>query len=94
MTCCCGFWCSRPWLCYWIIHSIALLGESIDDELEDNTVDFLNRCQVSFIFHITLHIMINEWMKAYNPEKSVVVFFIFEFNCYTRVLFRRHLIIS
>lgn len=42
--------CSRPWLCYWIIHSIALLGESIDDELEDNTVDFLNRCQVSFIF--------------------------------------------
>jgi protein farnesyltransferase subunit beta len=51
MTCCCGFWCSRPWLCYWIIHSIALLGESIDDELEDNTVDFLNRFQVSFIFH-------------------------------------------
>ncbi|WJX70298.1 protein farnesyltransferase [Trifolium repens] len=36
---------NRPWLCYWIIHSIALLGESIDDELEDNTVDFLNRCQ-------------------------------------------------
>nr|Q04903.1 RecName: Full=Protein farnesyltransferase subunit beta; Short=FTase-beta; AltName: Full=CAAX farnesyltransferase subunit beta; AltName: Full=Ras proteins prenyltransferase subunit beta [Pisum sativum]AAA33649.1 farnesyl-protein transferase beta-subunit [Pisum sativum] len=35
----------RPWLCYWIIHSIALLGESIDDDLEDNTVDFLNRCQ-------------------------------------------------
>ncbi|CAK8533620.1 unnamed protein product [Lathyrus sativus] len=36
---------NRPWLCYWIIHSIALLGESIDDGLEDNTVDFLNRCQ-------------------------------------------------
>ncbi|KAK2419686.1 Prenyltransferase family protein [Trifolium repens] len=36
---------NRPWLCYWIIHSIALLGEFIDDELEDNTVDFLNRCQ-------------------------------------------------
>ncbi|KAK2419635.1 Prenyltransferase family protein [Trifolium repens] len=36
---------NRPWLCYWIIHSIALLGESIDDELEDNTVDFLNRFQ-------------------------------------------------
>ncbi|KAI5442418.1 protein farnesyltransferase subunit beta [Lathyrus oleraceus] len=36
---------NRPWLCYWIIHSIALLGESIDDDLEDNTVDFLNRCQ-------------------------------------------------
>ncbi|CAJ2665424.1 unnamed protein product [Trifolium pratense] len=36
---------NRPWLCYWIIHSIALLGEFIDDEIEDNTVDFLNRCQ-------------------------------------------------
>lgn len=36
---------NRPWLCYWIIHAIALLGETIDDELEDNTVDFLNRCQ-------------------------------------------------
>lgn len=36
---------NRPWLCYWIIHAIALLGEIIDDELEDNAVDFLNRCQ-------------------------------------------------
>ncbi|XP_057447464.1 protein farnesyltransferase subunit beta [Lotus japonicus] len=36
---------NRPWLCYWILHSIALLGESIDDELEDHTIDFLNRCQ-------------------------------------------------
>ncbi|MED6127533.1 hypothetical protein PIB30_088871 [Stylosanthes scabra] len=36
---------NRPWLCYWIIHSIALLGESIDDELHHNTVEFLNRCQ-------------------------------------------------
>ncbi|KAK7271677.1 hypothetical protein RJT34_27776 [Clitoria ternatea] len=36
---------NRPWLCYWILHSIALLGESVDDELEDNAIDFLNRCQ-------------------------------------------------
>ncbi|CAI8594479.1 unnamed protein product [Vicia faba] len=36
---------NRPWLCYWIIHSFALLGEFIDDDLEDDTVDFLNRCQ-------------------------------------------------
>ncbi|XP_020203246.1 protein farnesyltransferase subunit beta [Cajanus cajan] len=36
---------NRPWLCYWIFHSIALLGESVDDELEDNAIDFLNRCQ-------------------------------------------------
>ncbi|CAI0455969.1 unnamed protein product [Linum tenue] len=37
---------SRPWLCYWILHSIALLGESVDDELEDNAIDFLSRCQM------------------------------------------------
>ncbi|XP_054803726.1 protein farnesyltransferase subunit beta [Prosopis cineraria] len=36
---------NRPWLCYWILHSIALLGESVDDEMENNTVDFLCRCQ-------------------------------------------------
>ncbi|EEF44878.1 protein farnesyltransferase beta subunit, putative [Ricinus communis] len=36
---------NRPWLCYWILHSIALLGESIDYELENNAIDFLNRCQ-------------------------------------------------
>ncbi|WKA04420.1 hypothetical protein VitviT2T_022461 [Vitis vinifera] len=36
---------NRPWLCYWILHSIALLGDSVDDELENNTIDFLSRCQ-------------------------------------------------
>ncbi|KAF8011439.1 hypothetical protein BT93_J1912 [Corymbia citriodora subsp. variegata] len=36
---------SRPWLCYWIIHSLALLGEPLDAELEDNVIDFLSRCQ-------------------------------------------------
>ncbi|ERN06638.1 hypothetical protein AMTRI_Chr01g112750 [Amborella trichopoda] len=36
---------NRPWLCYWIIHSIALLGDSVDDELEDRAIDFLSRCQ-------------------------------------------------
>ncbi|CAO2818101.1 unnamed protein product [Amaranthus hypochondriacus] len=36
---------NRPWLCYWILHSLALLGESIDDNLENDVVDFLNQCQ-------------------------------------------------
>ncbi|OAY25814.1 protein farnesyltransferase subunit beta isoform X2 [Manihot esculenta] len=36
---------NRPWLCYWILHSIALLGESIDYELENNVIDFLKHCQ-------------------------------------------------
>lgn len=36
---------NRPWLCYWILHSIALLGDSVEPELEDSAIDFLNRCQ-------------------------------------------------
>ena len=40
---------SRPWVCYWIIHSIALLGESVDDDLENNAIDFLGRCQVRLL---------------------------------------------
>ncbi|KAL5582558.1 hypothetical protein UlMin_015000 [Ulmus minor] len=41
----CSLDANRPWLCYWIIHSIALLDESLDKELESNTIDFLGRCQ-------------------------------------------------
>ncbi|XP_008801084.1 protein farnesyltransferase subunit beta [Phoenix dactylifera] len=36
---------NRPWLCYWILHSIALLGEPLDTELENDVVDFLSRCE-------------------------------------------------
>lgn len=36
---------NRPWLCYWIIHSIALLGDCLDDKLENGVVDFLQQCQ-------------------------------------------------
>ncbi|XP_023922302.1 protein farnesyltransferase subunit beta isoform X2 [Quercus suber] len=36
---------NRPWLCYWILHSIALLGDYVEHEVEDNVVDFLSRCQ-------------------------------------------------
>ncbi|PPR84105.1 hypothetical protein GOBAR_AA36608 [Gossypium barbadense] len=47
---------NRPWICYWILHSIALLDEFVDPELENNTIDFLSRCQ-SFLgswLHINL----------------------------------------
>ncbi|KAL1537141.1 protein farnesyltransferase [Salvia divinorum] len=36
---------NRPWLCYWIIQSIALLGDCVDDKLENGLIDFLSRCQ-------------------------------------------------
>ncbi|XP_042028107.1 protein farnesyltransferase subunit beta-like [Salvia splendens] len=36
---------NRPWLCYWIIQSIALLGDCVDDKLENGFIDFLSRCQ-------------------------------------------------
>lgn len=45
---------SRPWLCYWIIHSIALMGDGVDDKLENDVVEFLNRCQVLDFFSLSL----------------------------------------
>nr|CAD1823884.1 unnamed protein product [Ananas comosus var. bracteatus] len=36
---------NRPWLCYWILHSLTLLGERLDPEFESAVVDFLSRCQ-------------------------------------------------
>ncbi|KAF3781384.1 farnesyltransferase subunit beta protein [Nymphaea thermarum] len=36
---------NRPWLCYWILHSAALLGEYVDAELEQRAIDFISRCQ-------------------------------------------------
>jgi len=40
---------SRPWLTYWISHSLELLGPpyAIEDEAADEVVSFLQRCQVS-----------------------------------------------
>ena len=38
---------SRPWLCYWILHSLALLEAlpTLDDDRLRDVVDFLRRCQ-------------------------------------------------
>lgn len=36
---------SRPWLCYWILHSLELLNETISDELKSNVAKFLEKCQ-------------------------------------------------
>lgn len=36
---------NRPWLCYWILHSMTLLGDCVDCEIENDAVDFLSRCQ-------------------------------------------------
>ncbi|GJZ88222.1 protein farnesyltransferase subunit beta [Tanacetum coccineum] len=41
----CGCADGWPCLCYWILHSIALLGECVDVDLEHNAIDFLSRCQ-------------------------------------------------
>ena len=32
---------SRCWLCYWIVHALALLGESLPPDLADDVVEFL-----------------------------------------------------
>lgn len=58
--------CSRPWLCYWILHSLALLGEPLDAELEDSVIDFLSRCQVPMALILLEHCLM--------PVISMVIF--------------------
>lgn len=36
---------SRPWLCYWILHPLSLLGVEIDENLAKRVIDFLSKCQ-------------------------------------------------
>lgn len=36
---------SRPWICYWIVHSMALLGKDVNGDLAKDMIDFLNKCQ-------------------------------------------------
>ena len=37
---------SRPWLCYWIVHSLELIAPgSVPAELADQVAGFLSRCQ-------------------------------------------------
>merc|ERR1719334_442996 len=36
---------SRPWICYWILHALKLLGEAVDGGTADDVADFLGRCQ-------------------------------------------------
>lgn len=36
---------SRPWLCYWILHSLELLDEPIPGDVAKEVVGFLRRCQ-------------------------------------------------
>ncbi|PQP93286.1 protein farnesyltransferase subunit beta-like [Prunus yedoensis var. nudiflora] len=36
---------ARPWVCFWNLHSLALLGESVDAQLQNNIIYFLSRCQ-------------------------------------------------
>lgn len=36
---------SRPWLCYWMLHSLSLLRALPSDETMDRIIDTLSRCQ-------------------------------------------------
>uniref|UniRef100_A0A8D0G6U0 Protein farnesyltransferase subunit beta n=1 Tax=Sphenodon punctatus TaxID=8508 RepID=A0A8D0G6U0_SPHPU len=36
---------SRPWLCYWILHSLELLEEPIPESVASDMCQFLSRCQ-------------------------------------------------
>lgn len=36
---------SRPWLCYWIVHSLSILGTRIDAAAADAVINFIGRCR-------------------------------------------------
>ena len=36
---------SRCWLCYWIVHALALLGEPLGEDTARDVVEFLSLCQ-------------------------------------------------
>ncbi|XP_033734614.1 protein farnesyltransferase subunit beta-like [Pecten maximus] len=36
---------SRPWLCYWILHSLELLEEPLPEDTLSNVAQFLGKCQ-------------------------------------------------
>ncbi|XP_067681772.1 protein farnesyltransferase subunit beta-like [Haliotis asinina] len=36
---------SRPWLCYWILHSLEILNDPVPEDIAVQVVDFLKRCQ-------------------------------------------------
>ena len=36
---------SRPWICYWILHALQILGYQCTESEASHVVDFLNRCK-------------------------------------------------
>jgi len=36
---------SRPWLCFWIVHSLELLKEPMPEEVSEKVAQFLDKCQ-------------------------------------------------
>ena len=36
---------SRPWVCYWIVHGLHILGYQCTESEALHVVDFLNRCK-------------------------------------------------
>ncbi|KZC10550.1 PREDICTED: protein farnesyltransferase subunit beta [Dufourea novaeangliae] len=37
--------CSRPWLCYWILHCLQILGHHLNDDEYSKIAGFLAKCQ-------------------------------------------------
>eukprot|EP01134_Creolimax_fragrantissima_P001181 CFRG1181T1 len=36
---------SKPWICYWICHALAILGEKLTQEEKNRVIDYLSRCR-------------------------------------------------
>ena len=58
---------SRPWLVYWILHSLELMGETLSDTEKHNITDFLARWENFHTFF--RRIRIQRWRKKMDPDE-------------------------
>ncbi|GJZ18949.1 protein farnesyltransferase subunit beta [Tanacetum coccineum] len=65
-----------PWLCCWILHSIAILGECVDVALDHNAIDFLSRCQDEHGGHGASKVCVwawNLWSVVFPSESEKII---------------------
>jgi protein farnesyltransferase subunit beta len=55
---------SRPWLCYWALHSLSLLGEVFDGKLANRYITLL----FVFIYLDDYHFSIIAFLKTCEVE--------------------------
>lgn len=72
---------SRPWLCYWLCQSLALLNCELSSEEKSNVVSFLSKyiLLINTILKITVDF---DYSYILGVNTSLVVFVVVLINCH------------